>query len=70
VIEKKILKSLNRFNSTNKIDNYNNGGGGGRGGGEKSGKKRKKKSRSNYRTSQNIRKINVFLESLLSAFFP
>ena len=26
MIEKNILKVLNRFNSTNKIDNYNNGG--------------------------------------------
>ena len=30
----------------------------------------KKKSRSNYRASQNIRIINVFLEALLPAFFP
>ena len=26
MIEKNILKVLNRFNSTNKIDNYNKGG--------------------------------------------
>ena len=29
-----------------------------------------KKSKKIYRTSQNIRIINVFLESLLSEFFP
>ena len=34
------------------------------------GKKEKKKYRSNYRISQNIRIINVFLEFLLSASFP
>ena len=32
--------------------------------------KRKEKSERNYRTSQNIRIINVFLESLLSGSFP
>ena len=37
--------------------------------GGKRGKKRKKSKRI-YRASQNIRKINVFLESLLSEFFP
>ena len=31
---------------------------------------REKKSKKIYRTSQNIRKINVFLESLLSESFP
>ena len=35
----------------------------------KRGKERKKSKRI-YRTSQNIRKINVFLESLLSESFP
>ena len=34
------------------------------------GKKRKKKSKRRYRTSQNTRIINVFLESLLSESFP
>ena len=33
-------------------------------------KKERKKSKRNYRKSQNIRKINVFLESLLSESFP
>jgi len=32
--------------------------------------KRKKKLKRIYRTSQKIRIINVFLESLLSEFFP
>jgi len=60
VIEKKKnLKSLIIFHSANKINNYNRG--------KKKGKKKKKR---NYRTSQNIRRINVFLESLLSGFFP
>ena len=48
-----------RFHSAIKINNYNRGGGGG---GEE-------KSKRNYR-SQNIRIINVFLESLLSGSFP
>ena len=34
------------------------------------GKKRKNKSKRIYRTSQHIRIINVFLESLLSESFP
>ena len=34
------------------------------------GKKKKKKSKRIYRTSKKIRIINVFLESLLSEFFP
>ena len=34
------------------------------------GKEKKKKSKGIYRTSQNTRKINVFLESLLSESFP
>jgi len=34
------------------------------------GEKRKKKSKGIHRTSQNIRIINVFLESLLSESFP
>ena len=55
-----MFKSLIRFHSSNKIDN--------RGG--KEGKKKKKKSKRIYRTSQNIRIINVSLESLLSDSFP
>ena len=50
-----MLKSLIRFHNANKIDNY---------------KKEKKKCKSIYRTSQNIRIINVFLESLVSESFP
>jgi len=39
--------------------------------GDKKGKKdKRKKSKRIYRTSQNIRIINVFLESLLSGSFP
>ena len=34
------------------------------------GKKEKKKSKRIYRTSQNLRIINIFLESLLSEPFP
>ena len=56
---KKKLKSLVRFHSVNKIDNYNRGGG-----------KGKKKIQRIYRTSQNIGIIDVFLESLLSESFP
>ena len=65
VTEKKIkkLKNLIRFHSPNKINNYN------RVRGERK-KKKKKKSKRIYRTSQNIRIINVFLESLLSESFP
>ena len=60
--EKKIkLKSLIGFLSANKIDNYNRAGGGG--GGE--GEEKEKKSKRIYITSQKIRRINVFLESLL-----
>ena len=51
----KKLKSLIGFLSANKIDIYNRGG---------------KKSKSIYRSSQNIRIINAFLESLLLEFFP
>ena len=59
-LEGKNLKSLIRFHSANKIDNYNRGVEG----------RKKKKSKGNYRISQNIRIINVFLESLLSGSFP
>ena len=54
--EKKKLKSLIKFHSANKIDNYNRGG--------------EKKSKRIYRISQNIRIVNVCLESLLSESFP
>ena len=40
------------------------------GGGGKEKKKEMKKSKRIYRTSQNIRIINVFLESLVSESFP
>ena len=56
------LKSLTGFLSANKIDNYNGGVGG--------GKEKEKQSKRIYRTSQKIRIINVFLESLLSESFP
>ena len=54
----KIKKSLIRFCRANKIDNYNREG------------EKEKKIKRIYRTSQNIRIINVFLESLLSGSFP
>ena len=53
---KEKLKSLIRFHSANKIDNYNGAG----------REKKGKKSKRIYRTSQNIRIKNVFLQSLLS----
>ena len=59
--EKKELKSLIRFHSASKIDN-NRGVGG--------WEERERKSKRIYRTSQNIRIINVSLESLLSESFP
>ena len=46
------------FLSANKIDNYNTGG------------KKKKQSKRIHKSSQKIRIINVFLESLLSESFP
>ena len=58
--KKKKLKSLIGFLSAKKINNYNRGG----------KRKRKKKSKRIYITSQKIRIINVFLESLLSESFP
>ena len=60
--KKTRLKSLIRFYSANNIDNYNRE--------VKKKEKQKKKSKRIYRTSQNIRIINVFLESLLSESFP
>ena len=59
--KKKKAQKLNRFQSANKIDNYNRG---------EEKEKKKKKSKRIYRTSQNIRIINVFVESLLSVSFP
>ena len=58
VTEEEKLKSLVRFHSANKINNCN----GRRGEG--------KIFKSMYRTSQNIKIVNVFLESLLSESFP
>jgi len=60
VIEKKILKSLNRFNSTNKIDNYNNGGGGGGGGGGKKWKKKKEKIQKQLQNKSKYKKNKCF----------
>ena len=59
---RKELRSLIRFHSANKIDNYSRG--------RKRGKRKKKKFKTIYRTSQNVRIINVFLESLLSRVLP
>ena len=59
--KKKKLKSSIRFHSANKINNYNGTGG---------KEKKKEKSKRIYRTSQNIRIIDVFPESLLSESFP
>ena len=55
-----MLKSLIGFHSANRINNYNGGEGG----------DKKKQIQRFYRTSQKIRIINVFLESLLSESFP
>ena len=60
--KKKKHKNLNRFHGANKIDNYKRGGGG--------EEKKRKKIQKIYRTSENIRIINAFLESLLSESFP
>ena len=59
----KKLKSLIRFHSASKINNYTAGVAGG-------SEIKEKKSKRIYRTSQNMRIINVFLESLLSESFP
>ena len=61
--KKKNLKSLIRFHSANKIDNHNRWR-------KKAKKKKKTKRKIIYRTSQNVRIISVFLESLLSDSFP
>ena len=55
----KKFKSLIRFHCANKINNYNRGG-------KRVKKKRKEKPKRIYRTSENTRIRNVFLESLLS----
>ena len=57
-----MLKGLIRFHSSNKFDKYSREG--------KKYKKEKKISKRIYRTIQNIKIINVFLESLLSESFP
>ena len=54
--KRKKLKSLIRFHSVNKINDYNREGVG------EGGKKKKKRPKRNYRTSQSVRIINVFLE--------
>ena len=59
--EKKKLKNLIGFHSANQIASSNEGAG------EENEKKIPKRF---YRTSQKIRIINVFLESLLSESFP
>ena len=59
----KILKSLNGFKSTNKIDNYNNRG-------KKVGEGKKRKEKNPETATEQVKIINVFLESLLSASFP
>ena len=58
--KKKPLKILIGFLSASKINKYNRG--------ETKGKE--KESKGIYGTSQNIRVINVFIESLLSESFP
>ena len=62
--KKRKFKSLIGFHSANKVNNYNKGGK------KRKKKKKKKKSKRIYRTNQNIRIINAFLESLLSESFP
>ena len=59
--EKIKLKNLIRFPSASKVNNYSRWWG---------GRKEKEKSERIYRTNQNMRIINVFLESLLSESFP
>ena len=56
--KQKKLKTLIGFLSVHKIDNYNRVG------------KKEEKYKRIYRTSQNIRIKNVFLQSLLSESFP
>ena len=59
--EKKKLKSLIKFHSANKIDNYNRG--------EKEKEKKRKKIQRNLQ-NKSKHKNDVFLESLLSESFP
>ena len=63
--KKRKLKSLIRFHSANKTDNYNRAGGGGR---EKN-RKKKKTSKRIYRNKK-VRLVNAFFESLLPEYFP
>ena len=55
--KKKKSQKLNQISSANKIDNYSKA------------EQKEKEMKKIYRTSQNIRIINVFLESLLSSPF-
>ena len=57
-------QSLIGFLSANKISNYN------RRGINKKKRKQRKKAKKIYRISKKIRKTYVFLESLLSEYFP
>jgi len=58
-----MFRTLSRLYHANKINNYNREG-------EKEVKKKLKKKSKRIYTSQNIKVINVFLESLLSESFP
>ena len=60
--KKKKLKGLIRSHSANKIDNYSREG--------RKEEKKRKNSKRIHRTSQNIRLIKVFPESLLSKPSP
>ena len=62
--EKKKIKSLIRFHSANKINNYNAGWG------ARKENKKKKKIQKNLQNRPDIRIINVLFESLLSKSFP
>ena len=53
-----MLKSLIRFHSANKIDNYNRG------------VREKKKNPKESQNKSKHKRINVFLKSLLSESFP
>jgi len=61
--KKKNLKSLVRFHSAKKINNYK------RGGIKEKEEEEEENSKRIYRTSHNLRIINVFLESMLSESF-
>ena len=68
--ENKKLKSLIRFHSANKIDNYNEAGGVEGGGGGRVLQGEKEKNPKNLQKSQNIRIINVFLSHCCQSPFP